>query len=103
MNKIRENKADDEVLNELNKRYQRDFQPPKEEGYIRLTTHNNQAQRINDRELALPGKAYSFRAEVKDDFPNIPILRMRFSLLRRGRKSCSSRMMFLRKNGIITV
>ncbi|WP_336534309.1 helix-turn-helix domain-containing protein, partial [Bacteroides acidifaciens] len=34
------------------------------------TTHNNQAQRINDRELAsLPGKAYSFRAEVKDDFP----------------------------------
>lgn len=70
MNKIRENKADDEVLNELNKRYQRDFQPPKEEGYIRLTTHNNQAQRINDRELAsLPGKAYSFRAEVKDDFP----------------------------------
>lgn len=70
LNKIRENKADDEVLNELNKRYQRDFQPPKEEGYIRLTTHNNQAQRINDRELAsLPGKAYSFRAEVKDDFP----------------------------------
>ena len=69
LNKIRENKADDEVLNELNKRYQRDFQPPKE-GYIRLTTHNNQAQRINDRELAsLPGKAYSFRAEVKDDFP----------------------------------
>ena len=70
LNKIRENKADDEVLDELNKRYQRDFQPPKEEGYIRLTTHNNQAQRINDRELAsLPGKAYSFRAEVKDDFP----------------------------------
>ena len=70
LNKIRENKADDEVLNELNKRYQRDFQPPKEEGYIRLTTHNNQAQRINDRELAsLPGKAYSFRAEVKYDFP----------------------------------
>ena len=70
LNKIRENKADDEVLNELNKRYQRDFQPPKEEGYIHLTTHNNQAQRINDRELAsLPGKAYSFRAEVKDDFP----------------------------------
>ena len=70
LNKIRENKADDEVLNALNKRYQRGFQPSKEEGYIRLTTHNNQAQRINDRELAsLPGKAYSFRAEVKDEFP----------------------------------
>ena len=70
LNKIRENKADDEVLNALNKRYQRGFQPSKEEGYIRLTTHNNQAQQVNDRELAsLSGKAYSFRAEVKDEFP----------------------------------
>ena len=70
LNKIRENKAGDEVLNALNKRYQRGFQPSKEEGYIRLTTHNNQAQQVNDRELAsLPGKAYSFRAEVKDEFP----------------------------------
>ena len=70
LNKIRENKAGDEVLNALNKRYQRGFQPSKEEGYIRLTIHNNQAQQVNDRELAsLPGKAYSFRAEVKDEFP----------------------------------
>ena len=70
LNKIRENKAGDEVLNALNKRYQQGFQPSKEEGYIRLTTHNNQAQQVNDRELAsLPGKAYSFRAEVKDEFP----------------------------------
>lgn len=70
LNKIRENKADDEVLNELNKRYQRGFQPPKEEGYIRLTTHNYQAQQVNDCELAsLPGRAYRFRAEVEDDFP----------------------------------
>ena len=29
LNKIRENKADDEVLNELNRRYQQGFQPPK--------------------------------------------------------------------------
>ena len=70
LNKIRENKADDEVLNELNRRYQQGFQPPKEEGYIRLTTHNNQAQQVNDRELAsLPGKPYHFRAEVTGTFP----------------------------------
>ena len=70
LNKIRENKADDEVLNELNQRYQQGFQPPKEEGYIRLTTHNNQAQQVNDRELAsLPGKPYHFRAEVTGTFP----------------------------------
>ena len=70
LNKIRENKADDEVLNELNRRYQPGFHPRKEEGYIRLTTHNYQAQQVNDRELAsLPGRAYSFRAEVEGNFP----------------------------------
>lgn len=70
LNKIRENKADDEVLNELNRRYQPGFRPRKEDGYIRLTTHNNQAQQVNDRELAsLPGKAYSFHAEIEETFP----------------------------------
>lgn len=70
LNKIRENKADDEVLNELNRRYQPGFHPRKEEGYIRLTTHNYQAQQVNDRELAsLPGRVYSFRAEVEGNFP----------------------------------
>lgn len=70
LNKIRENKADDEVLNELNRRYQHGFQPRKEEGYIRLTTHNYQAQQVNDRELAsLPGRPYSFKAEVEGTFP----------------------------------
>ena len=42
----------------------------KEEGYIRLTKHNYQAQKVNDRELAsLSGKAYHFRAEIEGDFP----------------------------------
>ncbi|EKJ92446.1 PIF1-like helicase [Bacteroides finegoldii] len=70
LNKIRENQADDEVLNELNRRYQPGFRPRKEEGYIRLTTHNYQAQKVNDYELAsLPGQTYSFRAEIDGTFP----------------------------------
>ncbi len=70
LNKIRENQADDEVLNELNRRYQPGFRPRKEEGYIRLTTHNYQAQKVNDNELAsLPGLTYSFRAEIDGTFP----------------------------------
>ena len=70
LNKIRENQADDEVLNELNRRYQPGFRPRKEEGYIRLTTHNYQAQKVNDNELAsLPGQPYSFRAEIDGTFP----------------------------------
>ena len=70
LNKIRENKADDEVLNELNRRCHPGFHPSKEEGYIRLTTHNYQAQQVNDRELAsLLGRAYRFRAVVEKNFP----------------------------------
>lgn len=70
LNKVRENKADDAVLAELNKRYIPGFVPPKGEDYISLTTHNIQAQRINDKELdLLTTKAYKFRAEIKDNFP----------------------------------
>ncbi|MDR0891931.1 MAG: helix-turn-helix domain-containing protein [Mediterranea sp.] len=70
LNKIRENKADDAVLADLNRRYQPGFRPDKEEGYIRLTTHNYRAQHVNDRELAsLPGGASRFKAEVTGNFP----------------------------------
>ncbi|MCD8182283.1 MAG: AAA family ATPase [Bacteroides sp.] len=70
LNRVRENRCDAQVLEALNRRYQPGFQPRKEEGYIRLVTHNNQAQRINDAELAqLPGRSYTFRATIDKKFP----------------------------------
>lgn len=70
LNKIRDNKADDKVLEALNKRYIPGFNKGNKEGYITLTTHNYQSQEINDKELGrLPGKAFTFTATVKDDFP----------------------------------
>ncbi|KAA6343381.1 ATP-dependent DNA helicase UvrD2 [termite gut metagenome] len=70
LNKIRNNEADDAILNELNKRYIPNFHPKDEEGYIRLTTHNHQAQQHNDYRLnTLAGQAYSFRAVIEGDFP----------------------------------
>ncbi|HJA15393.1 MAG TPA: AAA family ATPase [Candidatus Butyricimonas faecavium] len=64
------NRVDVSVLGMLNQRYIPDFKPLDEEGYITLTTHNHQAQRINDVKMAeLSTKAYSFKAEVKDNFP----------------------------------
>lgn len=70
LNKIRVNDVDDNLLAELNKRYIPGFQPREEDGYIRLTTHNYQAQRINDRQLSfLPSTAMTFKAEVKGNFP----------------------------------
>ncbi len=70
LNKVRDNHVDTEVLSELNKRYIPDFDPDSGGGYITLTTHNNQAQSLNDSKLEkLPGKAHSFKATIKDEFP----------------------------------
>ena len=70
LNRIRENRCDSQVLETLNRRYIPGFKPGKEEGYIRLVTHNYQAQRINDYELELlPGRSYAFRATIDGKFP----------------------------------
>ncbi len=70
LNKVRENTIDQAALEELNKRYIPDFDPESGGGYITLTTHNHQAQAINDSKLEkLPGRAHTFKATVKDDFP----------------------------------
>src|SRR5215469_303551 len=45
LNRIRENRIDGALLQELNKRVQFGFHQKNEEGYIVLTTHNHQAQR----------------------------------------------------------
>lgn len=70
LNQIRENKATQETFNELNKRYIPDFTPPRNENYIRLTTHNSYAQAVNEKKLAeLPHDIFTFEAEVTGVFP----------------------------------
>lgn len=71
LNQIRDNKADAVTLQMLNKRYIPGFNPDDTEGYITLTTHNYQAQQINKRKLdQLETRAYTYTAEIKDDFPD---------------------------------
>jgi len=70
LNKVRENRVDSDVLTRLNKRYIPDFDADSDGGYITLTTHNQQAQMLNDSKLEkLPGKPRSFKAIVRDEFP----------------------------------
>ena len=70
LNRIRENKIDAALLQELNKRYQPNFNPGNEDGYITLTTHNAQAQRINSEKLAkIKEKSYVFTASITGNFP----------------------------------
>lgn len=71
LNQIRENKADQNTLRQLNQRYIPGFNPDDSEGYIILTTHNYQAQQINKRKLEqIEGREYVYEAEVKEDFPD---------------------------------
>jgi hypothetical protein len=72
LNKIRDNDVDQKVLAELDKRYIPDFDHDSGGGYITLTTHNYQAQAINDSKLEkLSGKTHSFTAIIKDEFPEL--------------------------------
>jgi hypothetical protein len=71
LNRIRENKADHALLQELNKRYQPGFNPDNEEGYIMLTTHNAQSQRINNDKLGkIKSKSFTYKAKITGTFPD---------------------------------
>lgn len=70
LNSIREKRCTKEVLDSLNARYIPDFRPGKDEGYIRLVTHNHQAAAINSAELEeLPGPSFFFPAQIEGIFP----------------------------------
>ena len=68
LNKVRDNQMDAECIRLLNSRYIPNFQPT--EGYITLTTHNAQADEINESRLrSLKSKSLYFKAEIKGVFP----------------------------------
>jgi hypothetical protein len=69
LNNIRNNVVTQDDFSLLNQYYKPGFQPPKEENYITLTTHNANADLINRKTLdELPGKVTEFKGEIKDDF-----------------------------------
>lgn len=71
LNKVRDNRLDNEAVEMINKRYSKNFVIPENEGYITLTTHNSQAQQINQQKLiALGGKLKTFTAMKDGDFPD---------------------------------
>ncbi len=71
LNKVRNNTIDQETIAALNKRYIPGFSKQENKGYITLTTHNYQAQELNDIRLnELPGKPRRFTATVEGDFPD---------------------------------
>lgn len=70
LNKVRENRLDEQGLADLNKHYDPVLANEAPEGYITLTTHVYQAQNINDSRLrTLEGPTYEFDADIEGDFP----------------------------------
>ena len=68
LNKVRDNRMDDDCIRLLNSRYVPDFKPA--DGYITLTTHNAQADQINETQLrSLKRKSFHFEASIKGNFP----------------------------------
>lgn len=70
LNDVRRGKPSFGTLDALNARFDPAFEPPEEENWIRLTTHNAKADEVNrSRMEALGGKERTFRASVEGDFP----------------------------------
>ncbi|MDE5871459.1 MAG: helicase, partial [Muribaculaceae bacterium] len=69
---LRQNRVDSSTLDKLNERYIPDFNPKDEDRYIRLMTHNFQAERVNEEHMAaLQTKRHVFNAVIEGDFPEL--------------------------------
>ena len=69
LNEIRTNTLSSASEEILNKQYQPNFNPTKKDGYITLTTHNDRADAINQKELdSLETKENVYTAQITGDF-----------------------------------
>ena len=70
LGKIRNNQLTDADTQALNSRYIPDFAPPKDEDWIRLTTHNASASQYNEAMLsALKSPSQAIHAKITGTFP----------------------------------
>lgn len=70
LNKVRTNTMDADDFEDLHMRYHPGFYPEAEEKYITLTSHNNQADSINQQQLVRLNTApFTYNAVVEGDFP----------------------------------
>ena len=70
LNKVRNNKMEPGDFADLHERYDPSFHPSLEEKYITLTSHNNQADLINNRELQkISSSSFIYEAIIDGDFP----------------------------------
>lgn len=96
LNNVRENRLDATTLQLLNGRYDSKFNPPDSEAYIRLTTHNYQADEVNRRKLEqLQSTPIVLEAEVEGNFPETSFPTGKRLVLKKG-----AQVMFLKNDGM---
>ena len=70
LNKVRNNQMHADDFEDLHLRFDPDFRPDRDEKYITLTSHNKQADQINEQELyKLNSAKFTYKAIVEDEFP----------------------------------
>nr|MBP6432831.1 helix-turn-helix domain-containing protein [Ferruginibacter sp.] len=70
LNKVRTNNMNADDFEDLHMRYNPTFSPSADEKYITLTSHNNQADLINQQKLLhLNTAAFTYKAVIENDFP----------------------------------
>jgi hypothetical protein len=71
LNRVRDNRLDNKTLERLNTRHPPDFKPGDGDDYITLTTHNRNADQLNEQRLqALNSECFTFTASIEGDFPS---------------------------------
>ena len=70
LNKVRNNRMTADDFEDLHTQYAPGFRPSADEKYITLTSHNNQADQINHRELQkILAPSFTYAANIDGDFP----------------------------------
>ena len=70
LNKVRNNYMDKDDYEQLNNRFMPDFHPTAEQKFITLTSHNVQADNINQARLQkLNALTFTYKAKIEGDFP----------------------------------
>lgn len=70
LNNVRNNQMEKDDFDQLNSRYVPNFEPTAEQKFITLTSHNTQADNINDAKLKnLNAPSFTYQAKIEGDFP----------------------------------
>ncbi|MDB5210689.1 MAG: family ATPase [Sediminibacterium sp.] len=96
LNKVRNNQMNGSDFEDLHTRYLPGFLPEREDNFITLTSHNKQADQINELELEkLHASKFIFSAEIEGDFSESAFPAEKELVLKEG-----AQVMFLKNDGI---